>query len=138
MRPQGTRFKLVHGGCGEDAECEDQRFAVEIWFDRVFGMPFLRSPKSGGAGRIVGKVTDRLARPIAGQRLLFIGTSQRIITITDERGDYRFDGLSGGDAQVVPVGKSPANIAKGDELRAVKVGVGESKVPVTFINKLLE
>ncbi len=130
-------LKLGHG-CGDDDEkCELVRFADEVWYDRVFGSLYLRAPHGPG-GRLVGKVTDRLARPVAGQRLRATAGDRRIFTITDERGDYRFEGVTPGPAAVVPVGKDPANAPKGDETRNVQVGLGETKVPVTFVNKLWE
>lgn len=137
QRGVGATYKLAHGGCGdEDEACEKARFAVEIWFDRVFGVPFLRAPSTPAEAFLLGKVTDRLARPMAGQRILFTQGPRRIITVTDERGDYRFDRLMGGDATVVPVGKDPTNTPKGDETRQVKIGVHESKSAVIFVNKL--
>lgn len=138
-KPSGASFRLGHS-CGDDDEkCEKARFAVEVWYDRVFGVPFLRVPPSGAAqARLVGKVTDRLAKPVAGQRVLMTSGARRIVTATDELGDYRFDGLSAGDAAVVPCGKNPANVPTGDETRAVKLGLGETKVPVIYINKLFE
>ena len=139
-RPANATLKLAHGGCADDDEaCEKQRFAVEVWFDRVFGVPFLRAPNAAGAvGALTGKVTDRLARPIAGQRVLVTEAQRRAIAITDDTGGYRFDNLMSGDATVVPVGRDPANIPKNDEARSLKVPLTERKVPLIFVNKLWE
>ena len=139
-KPAGALLKLGHGGCGDDDEkCEQARFDVEVWYDRAFGVPFLRVPPAGAAeGRLTGKVTDRLARPVQNQRVLVTSFGRRVITITDDHGDYRFDALQAGDASVVPVGRVPSNVPKGDETRAAKVGLEALKVPVIFVNKLYE
>jgi hypothetical protein len=139
-KPDGALLKLGHGGCGDDDEkCEQARFAVEVWYDRAFGVPFLRVPPPGPlTGALTGKVTDRLARPVTGQRVLVTASGRRVITVTDDHGDFRFDALQAGDASVVPVGKLQSNTPKGDETRAVKVGMEALKVPVIFVNKLYE
>jgi hypothetical protein len=145
--PPTVQLKLGHGCGDDDAACEAQRFAVEIWLDLVTGSLFFVPPPTPVAaasgplkpGALVGKVADRLARAIAGQRLLYTGPGGRqIVTISDKQGEFRFIGLSGGEASVVPVGRVPTNILKGDEKRTVVVGLGESKVPIIYVNKLHE
>jgi hypothetical protein len=137
QRGLGATFKLAHGGCGdEDEACEKQRFAVEIWLDRVFGVPFLHAVSGATDASLLGKVTDRLARAMANQRVVCTQGTRRVIATTDDHGDYRFDRLMSGDASVVPVGKDPSNTPKGDETRAVKVGLHDTKAPVIFVNKL--
>jgi hypothetical protein len=139
-RPAGAGIKLGNG-CGDDDDaCEKLRFTTEVWYDRVFGVPFLRKPDElEKPAAAVGKVTDRLARPVGGQRLLLTAAGgRRVITITDERGEYRFDELPGGEATLMPVGKNPSNLAKGTELRRLLLGTSETKVPVTYVNKLWE
>jgi hypothetical protein len=133
----GAQLKLGHNCADDDEKCELVRFAAEVWYDRVFGSVFLRAPHGAG-GKLAGKVTDRLARPVGGQRMRMSAGERRIYTITDERGDYRADGVTPGPVAVVPVGKDPANAPRGDETRNVQVGLGETKVPVTFVNKLWE
>jgi hypothetical protein len=137
VRPDGFSFKLGHGCGDDDTACEEARYAVEVWWDRVFGVPFLRTPRAGTA-RVVGQVTDRLARPIAGQRMRLTVGDRRIVTTTDERGSFRFVSVPSGTGVVVPVGKDPGNPSKGDESRTVPVGLGETKVPVIYENKLWE
>ncbi len=138
-QPGGFAFKLGQGCGDDDQKCEDDRFPVEIWYDRAFGVPFLRAPETGAQhGQLAGKVSDRLARPVANQRILVTDGARRIITISDAQGDYNLTGLTAGDATVIPCGKDPAKVPTGDESRAVKIGAGETKVPVIFINKLFE
>lgn len=124
--------------CNDEEACEKKHFAVEVWWDRVFAMPILRQPQSVDLV-VSGKVTDRLAKPIAGQRMLLEGKGRRIFSITNKEGEFRFSALGGGDYTLYPVGKSPTNLLKGgDEKRAVQVGFGETKLPVFFINRLHE
>jgi hypothetical protein len=143
--PPEVAFKLGHGCGDDDATCEAQRFAVEIWLDLVTGSLFFVPPPAPAAagpikpGALVGKVADRLARAIAGQRLLYTGPGGRqIVTTSDKQGEFHFVGLSGGEASIVPVGKVPTNVLRGDEKRTVVVGLGESKVPIIYVNKLHE
>lgn len=145
--PPEVTLKLGHGCGDDDTACEGQRFAVEIWLDLVTGSLFFVPPPtpvatpSGQlkAGALVGKVADRLARAIGGQRLLYTGPGGRqIITTSDKQGEFHFVGLSGGEASVIPVGRVPTNILRGDEKRTVVVGLGESKVPIIYVNKLHE
>jgi hypothetical protein len=135
----GLAMKIGHG-CGDDDEkCETQRFVAEIWFDDAFGVPVLRAPQTPPSpGALTGKVADRLARPLVGQRVQCTSTRGVSVTITDNEGNFRFDGLAGGDAVVVPVGKLPGTIAKGDEKRSIKVAGGETKVPIIYENRILE
>ncbi len=124
--------------CNDEEACEKKRFAIEVWWDRVFAMPLLRQPHSVGLV-VTGKITDRLAKPIAGQRVLLEGKGRRIIGITNKEGEYRFDHLGGGEHTLFPVGKSPTNLLKGgEEKKTVMVGFGDNKLPVTFINRLHE
>ena len=137
--PEGLSWKLGHGCGDDDSACEKTRFAGEVWFDRAFGVAFLRAPNPPSkTGSLVGKVTDRLARAIGGQRVVATVGGRRAITITDKDGEFRFEGLPAGETVVVPVGKDPANVAKGDEKRQVMLGTAEVKVPVIFVNKLFE
>jgi len=139
VAPEGLSWKLGHGCGDDDVACEKTRFDGEVWFDRAFGVAFLRAPNTPSkTGSLVGKVTDRLARAIGGQRVVATVGGRRAITITDKDGEFRFEGLPAGETVVVPVGRDPANIAKGDEKRQVLLGTAEVKVPVIFVNKLFE
>jgi hypothetical protein len=134
----GATFKLAHECAPDDGVCESQRFDVEIWYDRVFGVPFLHTPSMPFyKGSAVGKVTDRLARAVGGQRVTLQGGDRKIITISDNYGEYRFLNLAGGEAQIFAVGRKPTNKPI-EETRPVNVGYGESKVPVLYVNKLIE
>lgn len=133
----GVTITLGHT-CNDDEACEKKHFAAEIWWDRVFAMPILRQPQSVDLVAS-GKVTDRLAKPIAGQRLLLEGKGRRIITSTNKDGEYRFTALGGGEYTLYPVGKSPTNLLKGgEEKRTVQIGFAEAKLPVLFLNRLHE
>lgn len=132
----GTLLQLAHA-CNDDEACEKKRFAVEVYWDRVFAMPLIRPPVAG-YGNILGKVTDRLAKPLGGQRLLVTGQGRRIIAITDKDGEFKISGLGGGDYMIYPVGKDPTNLYKSDEKHPMTVGFGDIKMPVIFMNRLHE
>jgi hypothetical protein len=137
-RLEGVALKLGHECAADDGVCEGQRFDVEVWYDRIFGVPFLRTPPAAAAAtRADGRVTDRLARPVAGQRVTLQSGGRKILTITDKFGDYRFDGLFGGEALIFAVGRKPTSKPL-EESRTVSLGLGELKVPVLYVNKLIE
>jgi hypothetical protein len=141
-RPAGTNFRLAHTCADEDDACQKQRLAVEVWFDRAFGLPYLRVPPSAVAqGKAMGKVADRLARPMVGQRVMVMEGARKIITMSDDVGEYHFGGLSAGPVTVFAVGKKPTDKPGGpggDESRKVSIGVAETKVPILYVNKLFE
>ena len=133
----GVAIELQHN-CNDDEACEKKHFGVEIWWDRVFAVPLLRQPQSVDLV-VAGKVTDRLAKPIAGQRLLLESKARRIITTSDKDGEYRFTSLGGGSYTLNAIGKSPTNVLKaGEDKRTVQVGVSENKQAVLFLNRLHE
>ena len=126
--------------CGNDDDaCQKQRHAVTVWYDRVFGVPFVRARPAGVAkATATGKVADRLARPMVGQRIMLIESGRRIVTISDDLGEYHFIDLSGGEATVFPVGKKPTDRPGKEEARKTLVGMGEAKVPILYVTKLFE
>ena len=112
---------------------------MTVWFDRAFGLPFVRVRLASVAtAQASGKVADPLARPIAGQRVMLISGGHKIITRTDDLGEYRFEGLPGGEALVFPVGKKPTDRPGSEESKKALVGLGEAKVPILHVTKLSE
>jgi len=85
-----------------------------------------------------GKVADRLARPMVGQRVMLLESGRKIITISDDIGEYHFIELAGGEATIFPVGKKPTDRPGKEESRKAMVGLGEAKVPILYVTKLLE
>lgn len=136
----GATFKLSQECAAGDAACEKQWFAEEVWFDRAFGVPFLRAPSTGGTGtRIVGRIADRLERTIVGQRVLVDDAGRHVVTMTNSDGDYRFDGMPAGQATVFPVARHVGDRpAKPDQAKRLLVGSGEAKAPTLLIDKLFE
>ncbi len=132
----GARISLGHECSGDDEKCEAVRFGVAVWFDRVFGVPFIRSVGSSlTQASAAGKIADRLARPMAGQRVMLVSGDRKIVTISDDVGEYRFIQLAGGKATVFPVGKAPTDRPGNEESKQVDIGIGETKVPMLFVNK---
>lgn len=71
---------------------------------------FLSAPASGQAtGSIAGTVTEAPALPLSGARVTVVGVPRA--AITDERGQYRLDGLAAGSYQVTAtaLGHEPAS-----------------------------
>src|SRR5262249_20787575 len=139
LKPMGAVFKLAQE-CGNDDEaCQKVRHSVTVWYDRAFGVPFLRLRPVGAAkASATGKVADRLAKPMISQRLMLIQPGRKIVTISDDLGEYHFIDLSGGEATIFPVGKKPTDRPGKEESRKAMVGVGEAKVPILYVTKLFE
>ena len=137
----GAGLKLAQD-CGTDAACDKQRLAVEIWYDRVYGVPFWRTPPAAAGtatgAKIGGKITDRLSRPIAGQRVRAIVAGRHAVTMTDSDGEYRFEGLSSGDATIYPISRKMSGKPRADLVKTVPVGMGEQKAPPILVDKLFE
>jgi hypothetical protein len=115
------------------------RHSVAVWYDRAFGVPFVRARPEGAAkASVTGKVADRLARPMVGQRVMLLQSGRKIITISDDLGEYHFVDLAGGEATIFPVGKKPTDRPGKEESRKVMVGLGEAKAPILYVTKLFE
>jgi hypothetical protein len=139
QKPTGATLKLAHECGNEDEKCQKERFNVQVWFDRAFGVPFVRVRPAGAAkATATGKVADRLAKPMVGQRVMLLEPGRKIVTITDDIGEYHFDNLAGGEATVFPVGKAPIDKPGNQESRKQMIGVGEAKVPILYVTKLFE
>ncbi len=138
-KPAGATLKLGMDCSNDDENCQKQRLAVSLWYDRAFGVPFVRLRPVGSAkASATGKVADRLARPMVGQRIMLIESGRKIITISDDLGDYHFVNLSGGETNIFSVGKTPTDKPGKEEARKALVGMGESKVPILYVTKLFE
>jgi hypothetical protein len=139
LKPQGAVFKLAQE-CGNDDEaCQKVRHSVTVWYDRAFGVPFLRQRPVGAAkASAIGKVADRLAKPLIGQRLMLIEPGRKIITISDDIGEYHFIDLAGGEGTIFAVGKKPTAGPGKEESRKAMLGLGEAKVPILYVTKLFE
>jgi hypothetical protein len=139
LKPSGAVMKLGVD-CGNDDEaCQKQREVVTVWYDRAFGVPLTRVRAAGVAkASAMGKVADRLARPMVGQRIMLIAPGRKVVTISDDLGEYHFAELSAGEATIFPVGKKPTDRPGKEESRKAMVGMGEAKVPILYVTKLLE
>jgi hypothetical protein len=142
QKPLGAAIKLSQE-CGNDDEaCQKQRHDVTIWYDRAVGVPFARARAVGAAkATAMGKVADRLARPMIGQRIMLLsstGGGRKIVTISDDLGEYHFTDVAGGEATIFPVGKKPTDRPGKEEARKVMVGLGEAKAPILYVTKLFE
>jgi hypothetical protein len=139
LKPTGAVFKLWQECANEDEACQKVRHSVTVWYDRAFGVPFLRLRPVGAAkASVTGKVADRLAKPMVGQRLMLIEPGRKIVTISDDLGEYHFIDVAGGEATIFPVGKKPADRPGKEESRKAMVGLGEAKVPILYVTKLFE
>jgi hypothetical protein len=99
----------------------------------------LRVRAAGAAkGGAAGKVADRLARPIVGQRVQLVQGNRRVVTISDDLGEYQFIEQSGGEATIFPVGKKPTDRPGKEETRKAMIGMGVAKVPILYVTKLFE
>jgi hypothetical protein len=134
-------FKLGHSCGEEDAACQDRRTGMQLEWDRAFGVPLLRQVPAlpGRPSVLLGKITDRLARPIEGQRVAVTLPNRRVVTtVTDREGEYRLVGLPAGELLVSVVGRERAPRQKGDEPKRIVAGLGETKASVIFISKAVE
>lgn len=134
----GAGFRLAND-CGDDAACAKQRFAVEIWYDRIFGVPFIRTPpRVPYSASIVGRIANRLERPIGGQRMMATAGGRSAITLTDRDGSYRFDGLFPGEVSIFPVARKLGEKPRADQTRTLTAGAAETKATVLYIDRFFE
>jgi hypothetical protein len=138
LKPLGANVKLSQDCGNDDESCQKQRHAVAIWYDRAFGVPFVRVHSGPAKATATGKVADRLARPMVGQRIMLLEPGRKVITISDDIGEYHFIDLAGGQATIFPVGKKPTDRPGKEESRPANVGMGEAKVPILYVTKLFE
>jgi hypothetical protein len=139
LKPIGANFKLAQECGNDDENCQKVRHVVTVWYDRAFGVPFARVRPAGAAkSGAAGKVADRLAKPMIGQRLMLLAPGRKIITISDDIGEYHFTDLAGGEATIFAVGKKPTDRPGKEESRKAMVGMGEAKVPILYVTKLFE
>jgi Carboxypeptidase regulatory-like domain len=132
----GAALKLANE-CGEDAKCKGRWFAAEIWLDRVFAVPLLR-PRPTSTSKVVGRIADRLEKPIAGQRVLAASGDRRVVTVTDADGKYRFEGLSAGDWTFSITSKHSANRPPRDAALRAALPLTGGDGPKIHADKLFE
>ena len=135
---EGGRFKLSQG-CPADGGCPDSWMATELWFDRVFAVPFHRRRTLPAAmPRVSGAITDRLGAIIPGQRVLAERGDRRVYTLTDADGRYRVEGLGHGESSVAAVGKKLTVKPRIDYVRRFSTGLAPPVVPTLLMDRRFE
>ncbi|MSP62980.1 MAG: carboxypeptidase regulatory-like domain-containing protein [Myxococcales bacterium] len=134
----GTVMKLTHE-CAGDAACEEQWFTVSIWFDRIFAVPFVqRRFHSGTPVKVIGRITDRLGKPMGGQRVMATGEGRRVFAITDSEGKYHFEWLPSGELSLAAVGKKLGAKTRSEYVRPFSLGLVTGTAPKILVDRLLE
>ncbi len=135
----GSAVKLSQECGGDDTACQAQWLAVDLWFDRVFAVPFVRRRAlDKGAQQLSGTVADRLGKPLAGQRVMLQSGEHRILTITDADGKYHLDAPPAGEVTVAAVGRKLGAKPRADYLHAFMVGATVGPGPKLLIDRVFE